>query len=50
MGIFAVVCILICFLINPLFGIVIALVVIGCSIAPKKQTPKNEARDDIWED
>ena len=39
MGIFAIVCILVCFLINPLLGILVAVLVIGCMLVPK---PKNE--------
>lgn len=58
MGIFAIVCILACFLINPFLGILVAILVIGCSMAPKKQTPKKSALDHMadarkrnnWED
>ena len=50
MSIFAVVCILVCFLINPLLGILIAVLVIGCMLVPKSKNEKtatqrmNEAR------
>lgn len=46
MSIFAVVCILVCFLINPLLGILIAILVIGCMLVPK---PKKSALDHMAE-
>ena len=36
MSIFAIAMILICFLINPFFGILIAVIVIGCACIPKQ--------------
>ena len=36
MSIFAIVMILVCFLINPFFGILIAVIVIGCACIPKQ--------------
>lgn len=48
MSIFAVVCILVCFLINPLLGILVAVLVIGCMLVPKpknEKTPKKSALD-----
>lgn len=37
MGIFAIVCILACFLINPFLGILVAILVIGCALVPKQR-------------
>ena len=37
MGIFAIVCILACFLINPFLGILVAILVLGCALVPKQR-------------
>lgn len=57
MSIFAIVCILVCFLINPFLGILVAILVIGCMLVPKPKNEKtatqrmNEARSrNNWED
>lgn len=56
MSIFAIAMILICFLINPFFGILIAVIVIGCACIPKQgknaktSTQRMQEARSKWED
>ena len=49
MSIFAIVMIVICFLINPFFGILVAIIVIGCACIPKQGKNANTSTERMQE-